>query len=108
MTMKPDTGVYDFRVIEDIPCPLRIRGMGVDTTLRSEGLGSRLLLHAIDHLRQSRKNGWGTARIHLIPWEEKLGARSVGCAFDIPGTGLHRTVLFECDVEGTSRPSAKP
>ena len=76
----------------------QLRGMAVDQSLQSTGLGAELLLYGI---QLAQRNGagivWARARDSALKFYEKNGFTTVGDAFLDEATGMsHHLVYFQC------------
>jgi len=70
----------------------QLRGMATAPTLRSQGLGGRLLEAVAADWESAREAAgplWCNARIRAVPFYERHGFRSLGAPFNIPGIGEH-------------------
>jgi GNAT superfamily N-acetyltransferase len=73
--------------------PYRLRGMATLENSRANGYGSMLLREGQAQLVYLRSDLlWFNARVRAIPFYEKLGFMTFGEAFDITGTGSHKTM----------------
>ena len=76
----------------------QLRGMAVDQSLQSTGLGAELLLYGV-HMAQRNGAGivWARARDSALKFYEKNGFTTVGDAFLDEATGMsHHLVYFQC------------
>jgi GNAT superfamily N-acetyltransferase len=76
----------------------QLRGMAIDQSLQSSGLGAELLLYGIE-LAQSNGAGivWARARDSALKFYERNGFTTVGDAFIDEATGMsHHLVYFKC------------
>jgi GNAT superfamily N-acetyltransferase len=76
----------------------RLRGMAIDQSLQSTGLGAELLLYGI-HIAQRNGAGivWARARDSALRFYERNGFTTVGDAFTDEATGMsHHLVYFSC------------
>jgi GNAT superfamily N-acetyltransferase len=76
----------------------QLRGMAVDQSLQSTGLGAELLLYGV-HMAQRNGAGivWARARDRALKFYEKNGFTTVGDAFLDEATGMsHHLVYFQC------------
>jgi GNAT superfamily N-acetyltransferase len=76
----------------------QLRGMAVDQSLQSTGLGAELLLYGV-HMAQRNGAGivWARARDSALKFYEKNGFNTVGDAFLDEATGMsHHLVYFQC------------
>jgi len=67
-------------------------GMATAPTLRSQGLGGRLLEAVAADWESAREAAgplWCNARIRAVPFYERHGFKSLGAPFNIPGIGEH-------------------
>ncbi len=76
----------------------QLRGMAVDQSLQSTGLGAELLLYGI---QLAQRNGagivWARARDSALKFYEKNDFTAVGDAFLDEATGMsHHLVYFQC------------
>jgi len=76
----------------------QLRGMAIDQTLQSTGLGAELLHYGIE---LAQRNGpgivWARARDSALRFYERNGFIAVGEAFIDEATGMsHHLVYFEC------------
>ena len=68
----------------------QLRGMAVDKSYRSQGIGASLLEYSLDHLKdQSIDMIWCNVREESIGFYKKNGFRKKGGLFDIPDIGPH-------------------
>ncbi len=72
----------------------RLRGLGVLTERRNQGLGTKLLTKALDYLRETEEGGWLSARTHHLDWYGHFGFEPFGLEYCIPGTGPHRDMAL--------------
>lgn len=73
----------------------QLRGMAAHPAFRGRGGGRKLLLFALDRLRNDRVGLlWCNAREAAVPFYEKSGFRQHGNPFFIPGIGLHRVMYI--------------
>ncbi len=76
----------------------QLRGMAIDQSLQSTGLGAELLLYGI-HFAQHKGAGivWARARDSALKFYERNGFTTVGDAFIDEATGMsHHLVYFQC------------
>ena len=76
----------------------QLRGMAIDQSLQSTGLGAELLLYGI-HIAQRNGAGivWARARDSALRFYERNGFTTVGDAFTDEATGMsHHLVYFSC------------
>jgi GNAT superfamily N-acetyltransferase len=76
----------------------QLRGMAIDQSLQSTGLGAELLLYGI-HIAQRNGAGivWARARDNALRFYERNGFTTVGDAFTDEATGMsHHLVYFSC------------
>jgi GNAT superfamily N-acetyltransferase len=76
----------------------QLRGMAIDQSLQSSGLGAELLLFGI-HFAQHKGAGivWARARDSALKFYERNGFTTVGDAFIDEATGMsHHLVYFQC------------
>jgi GNAT superfamily N-acetyltransferase len=76
----------------------QLRGMAIDQSLQSTGLGAELLIYGIQ-LAQSNGAGvvWARARDSALRFYERNGFTAVGDAFIDEATGMsHHLVYCEC------------
>jgi GNAT superfamily N-acetyltransferase len=76
----------------------QLRGMAIDQSLQSTGLGAELLLYGI-HIAQRNGAGivWARARDSALKFYERNGFTTVGDAFTDEATGMsHHLVYFSC------------
>lgn len=75
---------------------VQLRGMATDSAVQGMGFGKHIMELAME---QSRNKGfelmWCNARIHAIPFYEKLGFRCVSDPFMVPRVGMHRVMKRE-------------
>jgi ribosomal protein S18 acetylase RimI-like enzyme len=68
----------------------RIRGMAVLENFRKVGIGSKLVLHAEDFVKQNNGNLiWFNARIVALNFYKSLGYQTLGEAFEMGDIGTH-------------------
>ena len=68
----------------------QLRGMAVDKSYRSKGIGASLLEYSLDYLNsQSIDMIWCNVREESIGFYKKNGFRKKGGLFDIPDIGPH-------------------
>jgi GNAT superfamily N-acetyltransferase len=68
----------------------RLRGMATRPELRGQGVGRRLLLGCFRHVRAAGGGLlWCNARCVALGFYQRLGLRTEGAQFDIPGIGPH-------------------
>jgi ribosomal protein S18 acetylase RimI-like enzyme len=75
---------------EAAPFTWRVRGVAVTTEWRRTGVGRSLMQACEAHA--ARRGGalvWCNARVTAIAFYERLGYRSLGGVFDVPGVGPH-------------------
>lgn len=69
----------------------QLRGMAVDKTCRSQGIGASMLKHSLDFLNSKNiELIWCNARQESIGFYEMNGFHRTGSPFDIPDIGLHQ------------------
>jgi len=76
----------------------QLRGMAIDQSLQSTGLGAELLLYGI-HIAQRNGAGivWARARDSALRFYERNGFTTLGDAFTDEATGMsHHLVYFSC------------
>ncbi len=76
----------------------QLRGMAIDQSLQSTGLGAELLLYGI-HFAQHKGAGivWARARDSALKFYQRNGFTTVGDAFIDEATGMsHHLVYFQC------------
>lgn len=76
----------------------QLRGMAIDQSLQSTGLGAELLHYGV-HMAQRNGAGivWARARDTALKFYEKNGFNTVGDAFLDEATGMsHHLVYFQC------------
>ncbi|MBJ7460976.1 MAG: GNAT family N-acetyltransferase [Ilumatobacteraceae bacterium] len=76
----------------------QLRGMAIDQSLQSTGLGAELLLYGI-HFAQHKGAGivWARARDSALKFYERNSFTTVGDAFIDEATGMsHHLVYFQC------------
>lgn len=76
----------------------QLRGMAIDQSLQSTGLGAELLHYGVQ-LAQQNGAGivWARARDSAMQFYEKNGFTTVGDAFTDEATGMsHHLVYFQC------------
>jgi GNAT superfamily N-acetyltransferase len=79
-------------------CDTQLRGMAIDQSLQSTGLGAELLLYGV-HMAQRNGAGivWARARDSALRFYERNGFTTVGDAFTDEATGMsHHLVYFSC------------
>ncbi|MGL6247624.1 MAG: GNAT family N-acetyltransferase [Culicoidibacterales bacterium] len=68
----------------------QLRGMACNPTFQNQGLGSKLLTHAYDHLQaEGITKIWCQARIRAKSFYERLGFIGEGETFEVPDVGEH-------------------
>ena len=74
----------------------RLRGMATSEAARGTGLGRLVLGECFAAVRDGGGEVlWCNARVGALPFYERLGLRSVGPEFDIPGIGPHYVMWTE-------------
>lgn len=73
--------------------PYRLRGMASDKKFQGQGLGSKLLCHALQQLKAKNCDLlWFNARTSAENFYRKLGFESTGEIFDITSIGPHKVM----------------
>lgn len=80
---------------------MQLRGMAVDKTLQSHGIGALLLSAGIEHARRAgAHNVWARARDSALAFYERNGMAVVGDAFIDDATGMsHHLVVTRVDLD---------
>lgn len=75
----------------------QLRGMAVSEGWQGQGVGRKLLDHAVAQLQSERQAArvWCNARQGAIAFYRKAGWREVGELFDVPTAGPHRRMVLE-------------
>jgi GNAT superfamily N-acetyltransferase len=68
----------------------RLRGMATEESLRGQGLGTQVLLAALDHVR-AHGGGllWFNARVRALPFYHRAGFQTRGEPWEVPLIGPH-------------------
>lgn len=78
--------------------PYRLRGMATDETFRGKGVGSILLKHGEEFLRDKGCDFlWFNARIKAFSFYEKLGFSYYGPLFEMKDIGPHKVMYKVLD-----------
>ncbi len=71
----------------------RLRGMATETTKQNLGLGKAVLIYGLNECKKRDVDYvWCNARLIAFAFYEKLGFKSHGELFDIPGINLHKVM----------------
>lgn len=67
----------------------RLRGIGVLTEYRKQGIGGAILSELIRLKPEQDRKIWLSGRTHHEKWYSRFGFSKVGPIYDVPGTGPH-------------------
>lgn len=92
-TVQPEAappGLAESIGVREDACSWRLRGMATRPELQGQGLGTRVLAAAVEHVRAGGGTLlWCNARVPAVPFYEKAGLATWGEQWELPQIGPH-------------------